>query len=160
MPEISKQGTVNHLFGPVAAIVSRGFELVYERATPLGTGLAEADAPHVPEARRFVVAWLAAWGREGLGDVAAHVTSELVTNAFVHGRSGPVRVRGELSATGVFELRVYSEGLGAVCPGRAREDAESGRGLWLVEVLADAWDVDPGGLYVWCRLVAEGRVPW
>ncbi|MFE7131934.1 ATP-binding protein [Streptomyces sp. NPDC057638] len=137
---------------PVALPPPTAFAVTYARTTRPGAPLSEEDARRPGEARRQIAAWLPGRGLAPLVDDARQILSELVTNAFAHG-SGPVAVRGLVLDSGALELRVYSDGLvGELCPRRAREDAQNGRGLWLVTALTDAWGVAADGRYVWCRL--------
>src|SRR2546430_14593023 len=61
------------------------------------------DPSSAAEARRFVRSALTDWGASSLGEVAALLVTELVTNAVLHTRSGPEvtarlagdRLRGE-----------------------------------------------------------------
>jgi CheY-like chemotaxis protein len=103
------------------------------------------------EARRFVDAVLEQWDCRQLLDDVQLLVSELVTNAVVHARSDaqvavrllPDALRIEVVDRGRPHLPAPS------VPERA--DAESGRGLFLVEQLATAWGVEPidGGKSVW-----------
>ncbi len=100
-------------------------------------------------ARLLAVAHLDAWGLPS--EAAAHIVAELAANASTHGR-----VRGR-----DFQLSLYVKektlrievtdtrgdsvppGPGAV---KAPEDdgAENGRGMLIVEALADHWGIAPG----------------
>lgn len=111
-------------------------------------------------ARRFVADTLAAWGLPGLVDVAVLLVSELVTNALLHaGTAIEVDcVRGR-DAVRVSVLD------GASAPGAPRAypaDAATGRGLLIVQSLADDWGVSPApeGKCTWFELktpAAAGR---
>ena len=107
----------------------------------------ERTFPHrgssVSEARKFASEALSAWGiRDRLDDVCLCL-SEVATNALVH--VGPLSFgfRARLTISGpVVRLEVHDQG-----PGRPRRkhpslDAPSGRGLLLVDELADEWGVD------------------
>jgi anti-sigma regulatory factor (Ser/Thr protein kinase) len=102
----------------------------------------------VRSARRFVAAALQEWGVAAVDDILV-VVSEMVTNALTHGE-GPVGVVIECRDASVrFEV---SDG-SAVMP-MARQvlaDAPSGRGMRIVETLADRWGADlrPPGKTVW-----------
>ncbi|MDQ1713693.1 MAG: hypothetical protein QOE45_3143 [Frankiaceae bacterium] len=107
-------------------------------------------------ARRFVSATLAAWGLAG-GDDAVLAVSELATNALLHARS-PMTVRLAEEADGSLLLSVADDS-----PARPRTrtfsvDSGTGRGLRLVESVADAWGVDQvaSGKVVWCRIRVGG----
>jgi hypothetical protein len=95
---------------------------------------------------------LSDWAADGYVDAALLAVSELVTNAVLHARSGPVvTVRLENG-----RLRVEVKDESAVTPSRKRygPEAGTGRGLMLVESVAAAWGCDtaPGGKSVWFEL--------
>jgi anti-sigma regulatory factor (Ser/Thr protein kinase) len=78
------------------------------------------------------------------------LTSEVVTNAIVHGRSGPRLV----IQIGEDVIRVAVCDLSADVPvrRRARVDDVNGRGVVIVDELASAWGVEceqDGGKQVW-----------
>jgi len=102
--------------------------------------------------RRFVVAALGALGFDTQSETAALLASELVTNALLHA-VGPYRIAVE---TGEGVLRVgVSDGTSAGPQVRAHDHHEtSGRGMRLVENLADRWGVHlgDGGKTVWFEL--------
>jgi anti-sigma regulatory factor (Ser/Thr protein kinase)/anti-anti-sigma regulatory factor len=84
---------------------------------------------------------------------AVLLANELVTNAVVHAGTD-IRLRLELRGDRLH-IAVRDDNprlLRLVVPD---EQAEGGRGLWLVEQLARAWGVNPhpeGGKVVWCVL--------
>ncbi|MCF1599827.1 ATP-binding protein [Streptomyces muensis] len=118
--------------------------------------LGRADLRAVPEARRALRDLLRHWGRPGRSDIAELLTSELVTNAIVHTDRDAV-----LTATvGPGGLRVEVRDFVARRPRMRVPDADdgtNGRGLVLVESLADAWGVQPHGVgkAVWFELDAD-----
>ena len=88
-------------------------------------------------------------------DDAVLLVSELVTNAVRHGLP-PITVAVEC---GVSEMTVQitdSDGGTGPLARDADAEAESGRGLALVDLLSDAWGVEPSqqGKSVWFRLIA------
>jgi anti-sigma regulatory factor (Ser/Thr protein kinase) len=96
----------------------------------------------------------------GIRDAAVRCVSELVANAAIHSRSG--RPGGRISVTlqtephGRLLIEVVDEG----APGRPHVAApadEHGRGLGIVDVLAETWGVKPlhTGRCTWCRLVSR-----
>ncbi|SEK30078.1 ATP-binding protein [Streptacidiphilus jiangxiensis] len=98
--------------------------------------------PHprnVRHARRITRTALAAWGATELVDSAEMVVSELVTNAMRYG-SGPVDLTLALSETGL-RVSVTDEGTTLPTAREAGADALGGRGLQIVRLLAESWDV-------------------
>ncbi|GAA1015520.1 hypothetical protein Aple_050470 [Acrocarpospora pleiomorpha] len=126
----------------------------------------------VCEARAHVRGLLEEWGRADLVDAAEMVASELASNAVKATqevrRSRPVGEAGRRAGVGVMGLSVYQvDGLVVVemwdCtrePPRLLEagpDAESGRGLWLVDALSAGWGYrrpKTGGKVVYATLEA------
>lgn len=115
-------------------------------------------------ARHFVTAQLEHWELAELSEVAALLTSELVTNAVVHGGDDAsvtvaVAVAGGSLEVGVSDHgAVPTEGLHAKAGALEASEAKAdrGRGLAIVERLADEWGTAsfPGGKQVWFRLGA------
>ncbi len=106
----------------------------------------------VAEARTFVVNALRRWELESLVPDAELLTSELVTNSLLHART-EVKVTVAV-ADGVAEVGVAD---GSASPPQSRPPVvtgESGRGLHLVEQVAEEWGVVPTshGKQVWFRL--------
>jgi PAS domain S-box-containing protein len=115
-----------------------------------------AEARAVSEARAFVAGTLRSRGTaDDVVRRAALVTSELVTNAVLHGRP-PIQLRLRQTARNAI-IEVY-DGT-AVLPRKLRPtpDDEHGRGLQLVASLAERWGTRPlpHGKSVWC-MVALG----
>ncbi|WP_020133517.1 ATP-binding protein [Streptomyces sp. 351MFTsu5.1] len=126
------------------------------RSPQLRRRLERADLGAVPETRRALRELLRQWGRPGRSEIAELLTSELVTNALVHTDRDAV-----VTATvGPQALRVEVRDFVAHRPRvRIPEAGESthGRGLVLVQSLADAWGVRAHGVgkSVWFELDAE-----
>jgi PAS domain S-box-containing protein len=124
-------------------------EVVVEHALPR-----DPTSPRL--ARALVAEALAGAGRDDDLDVAVLLVSELVTNAAVHAEAEAllrVRVRDDVVRVEVVDASVQAPVM------RARDTAaESGRGMLLVEELADAWGVDvlpdSAGKAVWFELGA------
>jgi anti-sigma regulatory factor (Ser/Thr protein kinase) len=110
----------------------------------------------VPETRRELRELLRHWGRPGRSDIAELLTSELVTNALVHTDRDAV-LTATVSPRG---LRWEGRDLGGRRP-RLRvpsaDDGTHGRGLVLVQALADAWGVRAHGVgkAVWFELTED-----
>ena len=106
----------------------------------------------VGEARRLVADVLAERAGDDAVDVATLLVSELVTNAVLHAAT-PIELSCELDRSGVY-VSVRDES--PAMPGRRHydDDALTGRGLEMVELLADTWGVEPDGTgkAVWFRL--------
>ncbi|MFB7991540.1 ATP-binding protein [Streptomyces sp. NPDC056002] len=112
--------------------------------------LGRSDLRAVPEARRALRELLDEWGPPERSETAELLTSELVTNALVHTDHDAV-----LTATvGPKRLRVEVRDFVGRRP-RLRvpvaDDGTNGRGLLLVQSLADAWGV---------RALGVGKVVW
>ncbi|MCX5609583.1 MULTISPECIES: SpoIIE family protein phosphatase [unclassified Streptomyces] len=129
------------------------------RGTPTGRGggpLRQRLEPGDPEApamaRHLIRAAVAAWGARERADEIELAADELITNALVHTDDG-ADVGMRLTAEG--RIRIEVEDTSSALPRRreAGDWAVSGRGLLLVERLADAWGVEPrgGGKCVWCE---------
>jgi Anti-sigma regulatory factor (Ser/Thr protein kinase) len=115
-----------------------------------------ADPEFVSKARHMVGELLVTWGMAGLVDRVTLIVSELYTNGLRHGeppivlmlRGGGRLLRGEVTDRGGLWPR----------QGPADPDAEGGRGLSIVDMLAMRWGVDPvaegSGKTVWfyCEL--------
>ncbi len=111
------------------------------------------DRRSVSVAREFARAALDAWGWGARAYDITLCVSEVATNALVHGvppgRGYLLRMR--LCEEGTVRVEVHDSGDGQPC---VRDpDGESGRGLMLVETLADGWGVGPRdpGKVVWCE---------
>jgi anti-sigma regulatory factor (Ser/Thr protein kinase) len=107
------------------------------------------DAPRL--ARQYVTSRFAAWPVE-LVQVTVLLTSEVVTNAVVHGR-GPIQL---LLVEDGDRLRVEvtdAEPRLPDGPGKPAEQDESGRGLLILDRLADRWGSHP-------RRTTPGKVVW
>ncbi|MFI6804454.1 ATP-binding protein [Streptomyces luteogriseus] len=109
-------------------------------------------------ARLLATEWLHTWDLPtGVTDTAAHLVAELASNAATHGRLPGRSFRLALHATtDVLRIEVTdTRGEDLPCPHPPPTEAESGRGLLLVEALADRWGVDPGPIprkTVWAEL--------
>lgn len=110
----------------------------------------------VPGVRRTVRRYLGA----PCADVQLCVT-ELVTNVIRHvGEGTLVRVRVARMDGDRIRVEVTDPDAGVIpVPRRARDDAEAGRGLLLLDAVALRWGVERGsaGKTVWCELAEAER---
>ena len=114
-----------------------------------------AEPEQVAEARRLVEDYLRDRGEED-GEVAVLLTSELVTNAILYGH-GPLELRAHTEGSA---LRIEVRDQEPASPPVLRSDADlteiGGRGLQLVDTLADrwGWSAEAEGKVVWFELDA------
>jgi anti-sigma regulatory factor (Ser/Thr protein kinase) len=123
--------------GPAAASVSNRLVLA-------------PDPRAVGNARQFVRACAEAAGMSGDAlDVVVLLTSEAVTNAFIHGRS-EARLSVTVRPGGVL-VEVGDDTRRTLQPLQPPPDALGGRGLAILDTLASQWGVrdDAYGKVVW-----------
>jgi anti-sigma regulatory factor (Ser/Thr protein kinase) len=136
------------------------------RAGPTSRDVRLAALPSaVPWARRVLRHILREWQLESMSDPALLLVSELVTNAVAAsqrcaGLDGPhdpshqmVSLTMELSEASLL-IKVWDANPGLPVLREADVTGDRGRGLLLVDFLADAWghhDADRGKV-VWCEL--------
>lgn len=129
-----------------------------------GGRLQQHVAPNDPEAlreaRHMIRAAVRAWGAGGRADEIELVADEMITNALMH-TDGPAVVTLRVITASDRRLRVDVEDTSSALPRRreAGEDGVSGRGLLLVDRLADVWGVEArgSGKCVWCEFVVPAR---
>jgi serine phosphatase RsbU (regulator of sigma subunit)/anti-sigma regulatory factor (Ser/Thr protein kinase) len=115
-----------------------------------------AAATSPSRARMFVADLLDEWGLGTLVDAATLLTSELVTNAVRHAGTG-MELAVSRTADDAVRIAVTDRAPAADVRARASaDDAEGGRGLFLVEQLASGWGsaVDANAKTVWFELRA------
>lgn len=122
-----------------------------ERTTTLPAAPTSARA-----ARRFVAEALAHWRLPEVVETAELLVSELVTNALLHAHTD-VELIARLTE-GRVHIEVRDESSFLPTTRRHHQESQTGRGLELVETLADAWGVDAPdgseGKGVWFELAA------
>ena len=141
------------------ALVTRPVEAGDPEPPPGGDGVVvdlPADNSSPARARSVVTKLLRDWELGGLVDSATLLTSELVTNAVRHAGTG---LRLSLTRVGTDRVRiaVHDRAPGvALRVRRSGDDAEGGRGLFLVEHLSAGWGSVAGdsGKTVWFELQA------
>ncbi|MFI0164417.1 SpoIIE family protein phosphatase [Streptomyces sp. NPDC017082] len=121
------------------------------RRTLLSVGQDEPE--RIAEARRHLRELLHDWASAEQVDAAVLLVSEMVTNVLVH-TDADALLLAEVTCEGDGRrLRVEVFDTGDDLPHKRRpgELASSGRGLMLIELLADTWGVEPRG---------EGKSIW
>ncbi|MEU5594410.1 ATP-binding protein [Streptomyces sp. NPDC020298] len=118
------------------------------------------DPAEVGRARRWARSRLAGSGMAGdesLAETLILLVSELVTNAVVH-TGCPAVLRlflpGAAADPATVRLEVADTSTRAPVPRCANDDATGGRGLALVDGLADrwGWSTEGAGKRIWCEL--------
>ena len=107
------------------------------------------------QARRFVAGALDALGARASRDIGVLLTSELVTNALLYAQSRVTVRVGSAEAdlpVGCVRVEVSDESSHPVRERNAGPDATSGRGLSIVDKLADRWGVE--------EVPGDGKVVW
>ncbi|WP_327433844.1 SpoIIE family protein phosphatase [Streptomyces sp. NBC_01236] len=122
--------------------------------------VAPGDPEALTEARHMIRAAVRAWGARERSDEIELVADELITNALMH-TEGSAIVTLRVLAGPDRRLRAEIEDSSSALPRRreAGESGVSGRGLLLVDRLADVWGVEArgGGKCVWCEFIVPER---
>ncbi|MGA5193621.1 SpoIIE family protein phosphatase [Streptomyces exfoliatus] len=115
--------------------------------------IAQAEPERIAEAREQMRQLLHDWTDRDQLDSAVLMVSEMVTNVLVHTDGDALLVAEVACAAKSRRLRVEVSDTSDELPHKRHpgEMASSGRGLVLMEMLADAWGVDPRG---------EGKAIW
>ncbi|MBW5480516.1 SpoIIE family protein phosphatase [Streptomyces bambusae] len=116
--------------------------------------VAQGDPEALVAARHMIGAAVRAWGARERADEIELVADELIVNALMH-TDGPAVVTLRVLAGHDHRLRVEVEDRSSALPRRreAGGTGVSGRGLMLVDRLAEVWGVEPrgSGKCVWCE---------
>jgi len=121
-----------------------------------------AEPESARAARLFTTATLLSWGLDGLVQDGMTIASELVTNAIMHGGPAPggptgpiwIELTWQRSASRVI-CTVIDRSTSPPVPASPKLDADTGRGLQIVGLLAAAWGwtlVGTGCKAVWAEL--------
>lgn len=116
------------------------------------------DVRSVPEARHFVTDAVHRWTGPGDLSDAELLTTEVVTNAVVHGGTDVDLAVSYDPKTEMITVEVRDHGRERIHRPELDQHATSGRGLSIVDRVADSWGVDevPGdGKVVWFALRAN-----
>ncbi|MFC5220479.1 ATP-binding protein [Streptomyces coerulescens] len=115
----------------------------------------DEEASRIGVVRRIAAAKLRYCGLKALVDNVMLIVSELLTNALLH--SGTTEIRLDITVEGQDLCIAVHDGMaGHAVPKITDDDAESGRGLQLIDVLirenGGCWGTSEGGATTWCRL--------
>lgn len=126
----------------------------------IGPGFAVAFAPdkrRVAQMRRITATHLRRWRvAEPTAENVVLAVSELVTNGIQHGH-GDVELKA-ICAADVLRIEVTDGNPAPAQLATADDDELSGRGLFLVAVLAHNWGVSDDGYTTWCDFrLSSGR---
>ncbi|MEV7579974.1 SpoIIE family protein phosphatase [Streptomyces erythrochromogenes] len=125
--------------------------------------VAQAEPERIAGARRQVRELLHDWADEEQLDAVVLMVSEMVTNVLVHTDGDALLVAEAVGELGERRLRVEVADSSDELPHKRHpgEMASSGRGVLLMEMLADAWGVDPRGegKSIWFELYEQSKQP-
>ncbi|MEU6309638.1 SpoIIE family protein phosphatase [Streptomyces sp. NPDC047014] len=125
--------------------------------------VAQAEPERIAGARRQIRELLHDWADEEQVDSVVLMVSEMVTNVLVHTDGDAVLVAEAAGELGTRRLRVEVADASDELPHKRHpgEMASSGRGVLLMEMLADAWGVDPRGegKSIWFELREQSKRP-
>ncbi len=125
--------------------------------------VAQAEPERIAAARRQVRELLHDWADEEQLDSVVLMVSEMVTNVLVHTDGDALLVAEAVGELGERRLRVEVADSSDELPHKRHpgEMASSGRGVLLMEMLADAWGVDPRGegKSIWFELYEQSKRP-
>ncbi|MFE6841934.1 SpoIIE family protein phosphatase [Streptomyces sp. NPDC057686] len=115
--------------------------------------VAQAEPERIAGARRQIRELLHDWADEEQVDSAVLMVSEMVTNVLMHTDGDALLVAEAVGELGTRRLRIEVADASDELPHKRHpgEMASSGRGVLLMEMLADSWGVDPRG---------EGKSIW
>ncbi|MFF7792919.1 ATP-binding protein [Streptomyces sp. NPDC007991] len=142
-----------------SAVLRRGGDVMNER---IAIAPRQGDNPPRPEdaawvghLRRIATAKLNHWGLGALAGDVSLISSEFLTNAVLH--SGATHIMLKLAVRdGCLHITVIDGMPGCAVLTDPGDDSESGRGLWLVDLLAKerggTWGTRADGAETWCAL--------
>jgi serine phosphatase RsbU (regulator of sigma subunit)/anti-sigma regulatory factor (Ser/Thr protein kinase) len=135
-------------------LLRRDTDAAPQPARRLHQHVGPGDPQALVAARGMIREAMTSWGMPERLDDAELAADELITNALVHTDGGAVLTVRMMPDT-VRRLRIEVHDLASNWPRRREPGAAetSGRGLLLVDQLADAWGVEPhgSGKSVWCE---------
>jgi len=110
------------------------------------------EPQRVGQMRRIGAAHLRKWGLNSCVDTASLLISELVTNAVRYGTGDTTLSVAHRAGEILIEVTDGSPDFPQVRQPTTGE--ESGRGMFLVEALADRWGTSEDGTRTWCSIAA------
>ncbi|MCB5181286.1 SpoIIE family protein phosphatase [Streptomyces antimicrobicus] len=123
--------------------------------------VAQAEPARISGARRQVRELLHDWADGEQVDAAVLMVSEMVTNVLMHTDGDALLVAEAVGELGSRRLRVEVADGSDELPHKRHpgEMASSGRGVLLMEMLADSWGVDPRGegKSIWFELFEQSK---
>ncbi|MFF3209617.1 SpoIIE family protein phosphatase [Streptomyces sp. NPDC002886] len=135
-------------------LLRREAEEVQQAGGRLQQHVAPGDPEALVSARHMIGAAVRAWGARDRADEIELIADELIVNALMH-TDGPAIVTLRVLTGPERRLRVEVEDRSSALPRRreAGDSGVSGRGLMLVDRLADVWGVESrgNGKCVWCE---------
>ncbi|WP_407836035.1 SpoIIE family protein phosphatase [Streptomyces sp. DSM 116496] len=135
-------------------LLRREAEEVQQAGGRLQQHVAPGDPEALVSARHMIGAAVRTWGARERADEIELVADELIVNALMH-TDGPAIVTLRVLTGPERRLRVEVEDRSSALPRRreAGDAGVSGRGLMLVDRLADVWGVESrgSGKCVWCE---------
>ncbi|MER5554782.1 SpoIIE family protein phosphatase [Streptomyces sp. NPDC002793] len=136
-------------------VLRRSPDLGSPRAPRLHQYIHQADPQGLSEARTIVRQALTDWDLAGLADDAVLITGELLVNVLLHTEGGAVLTL-EVLPEPVRRVRLSVQDRSSVWPRRRTpgETSTSGRGLLLLDAVAERWGIEPRGegKAVWCEI--------
>jgi anti-sigma regulatory factor (Ser/Thr protein kinase) len=120
----------------------------------------EPTVEAVGAGRRMVSAALSDWDLDGLSYTATLLTSEVLTNSVLHART-PILLTIERTGTGAVTISVRDGSKFVPRRRRHAREATTGRGLELLDRLAQSWRVQTEGDGKTISFVVGGDIdPW
>ncbi|MFJ6797619.1 SpoIIE family protein phosphatase [Streptomyces sp. NPDC091268] len=125
--------------------------------------VAQAEPERIAGARRQIRELLHDWSDPEQVDSAVLMVSEMVTNVLMHTDGDALLVAEAVGELGGRRLRIEVADQSDELPHKRHpgEMASSGRGVLLMEMLADDWGVDPRGegKSIWFELHEQSKAP-
>ncbi|WP_240434412.1 SpoIIE family protein phosphatase [Streptomyces sp. YIM 130001] len=138
----------------VALLVLRRDRRHPDRLPKVELSLTRADPDSLRTARAALRAALTRWSLDELTDTAELLACELSTNALLHTDGYAMLTAHPVSGGRALRLAVSDTSPAQPRRVATTDESTSGRGLMLIEELADSWGVEPRGTgkRVWCEI--------